>query len=215
MAACEAALKVNPDYLDALRLRLELHRSLKHYDEMIRFCNDLRGPGQAPRPPFASSAGLPKRNSGTTRARSRTMRSRSPCIPVTGHFHAARAVYLVTSAPRPALRRLQEAIRLDASNADAYLGRGLALAALGQHRDAVADAVKALGLSEPTATRLYSAARIHALAAMARPPRPVRPDRCRPAGRPLPGPGGEITRGVAREKRLPAAETALHRSAPC
>jgi hypothetical protein len=53
------------------------------------------------------------------------------------------------------------------SNADAYLGRGLALAALGQRRNATADAAKALGLAEPTPERLYSAAQIHALAAIA------------------------------------------------
>jgi tetratricopeptide (TPR) repeat protein len=77
------------------------------------------------------------------------------------------ALYLVTDAPRSALRDFQEAIRLDASNADAYLGRGQALVTLGQQREAVADAAKALALSERTPTRLYSAARIHALAAIA------------------------------------------------
>jgi tetratricopeptide (TPR) repeat protein len=77
------------------------------------------------------------------------------------------ALYLVTDAPRSSLRDFEELIRLDDSNADAYVGRGLALVTLGQHREAVADAVKALGLGEPTATRLYNAARIHALAAIA------------------------------------------------
>jgi hypothetical protein len=36
---------------------------------------------------------------------------------------------------------------------------------VGQHREAVVDATRSLGLAEPNATRLYNAARIHALAA--------------------------------------------------
>jgi hypothetical protein len=77
------------------------------------------------------------------------------------------ALYLVTDVPRSALRDFQAAIGLDASNSDAYLGRGLTLVTLGQHREAVADAAKAQEKSERTATRLYHATRIHALAAMA------------------------------------------------
>jgi hypothetical protein len=38
---------------------------------------------------------------------------------------------------------------------------------LGQHREAVADAAKALDMSERTVPRIYKAARIHALAAIA------------------------------------------------
>src|SRR5262249_9585074 len=41
LAACAAALKINPDYLDALRLRVELHRKQKHYAEVIRCCDEL------------------------------------------------------------------------------------------------------------------------------------------------------------------------------
>ena len=74
---------------------------------------------------------------------------------------------LVTDAPRSALRDFQEAVRLDSTNADAYVGRGLALAALGQHREAVGDAAKALEVGEPTTIRLYSAARIYAQATYA------------------------------------------------
>ena len=61
----------------------------------------------------------------------------------------------------------RQAVRLDSTNADAYVGRGLALAALGQHREAVADAAKALKIGEPTTIRLYSSARIYAQGAYA------------------------------------------------
>jgi tetratricopeptide (TPR) repeat protein len=77
------------------------------------------------------------------------------------------AHYVVAGAPRLALRDFERSIKLDDSDPDSYLGRGLALAALGQRREAVADAAKAMGMSEPNSARLYSAARIHALAAIA------------------------------------------------
>ncbi len=77
------------------------------------------------------------------------------------------SLYLITDAPRSALRDFEEAIRLDPSNADAYNGRGLAKVALGQHQEAVADAFKALELGEPTPRRLYNAARVYAKAAIA------------------------------------------------
>jgi len=76
-------------------------------------------------------------------------------------------LYLVTDAPRPAVRDFEEAIRRDPSNPDAYNGRGLARAILGDHQKAVADALIALRMAEPTPRRLYNAARIYAKAAVA------------------------------------------------
>jgi tetratricopeptide (TPR) repeat protein len=168
LAACEAALKINPDYLDALRLRLELHRTLKHYDDDgIRFCNDLLARDK-PSATLYEFRGLAKEHLqdylGAIEDQTLAIAlqpGRAPLLARRG------ALYLATDAPRSALRDFQEAIRLDASNANAYLGRGLAFVTLGQHREAVADAAKALALSEPTATQLYNAARIHALVAIA------------------------------------------------
>ena len=68
---------------------------------------------------------------------------------------------------RPAVRDFEEAIRRDPSNPDAYNGRGLARAILGDHQKAVADALIALRMAEPTPRRLYNAARIYAKAAIA------------------------------------------------
>ena len=76
-------------------------------------------------------------------------------------------LYLVTDAPRPAVRDFEEAIRRDPLNPDAYNGRGLARAILGDHQKAVADALIALRMAEPTPRRLYNAARIYAKAAIA------------------------------------------------
>jgi serine/threonine protein kinase/tetratricopeptide (TPR) repeat protein len=167
LAACEAALKIDPDYLDALRLRVELHRSLKHDHDVIRSCNDLLVRDR-PSATLYELRGLARENLRDFQGAIEDLTLAIALHPGHAPSLARRgALYLVTDALRSALRDFQEAIRLDASNADAYLGRGLALAALGQHREAVADAVKAMGLGEPTATRLYNAARIHALAAIA------------------------------------------------
>jgi serine/threonine protein kinase/Tfp pilus assembly protein PilF len=167
LAACDAALKINRDYLDALRLRLELHRSLKHDHDVIRSCNDVLARDK-PSAMLYEFRGLAKESlrdySGAIEDLTLAIALRPGDAPLLAHRGA---LYVVTDAPRSALRDFRESIRLDDSNADAYLGRGLALVTLGQHREAVADAAKALAMSGRTETRLYKAARIHALAAMA------------------------------------------------
>jgi tetratricopeptide (TPR) repeat protein len=167
LAACEAALKINPDHLDALRLRLELQRALKRYDDVIRSCDELLARDR-PSAALYEFRGLAREKLRDYQGAIEDQTLAIALHPGSAPLLARRgALYLVTDAPRLALRDFRESIRLDASNADAYLGRGLALVTLGQHREAVADAAKALALGEPTATRHYNAARIHALAAIA------------------------------------------------
>jgi tetratricopeptide (TPR) repeat protein len=167
LAACEAALKINPDYLDALRLRLKLHWSLKHDDDVIRSCNELLARDR-PSATLYELRGLAKEKLRDYPGAIEDLTLAIALDPGSAPLRAQRgALYLVTGAPPSALRDFQETIRLDASNPDAYLGRGLALVTLGQRREAVADAAKALAMREPTTTRLYNAARIHALAAIA------------------------------------------------
>ena len=167
LAACEAALKINPDYLDAHRLRVEVYRKLKIHAEVIRSCDDLLARDK-PSAKLYELRGLAKENLRDYQGAVVDQTLAITLHPGSASLLARRgALYVVTDAPRSALRNFQEAIRLDASNADAYLGRGLALATLGHHREAAADAAKALGMGETTSTRLYHAARIHALAAVA------------------------------------------------
>ena len=198
---------INPDHLDALRVRLELHRSLKHDQDVIRTCNDLLARDK-PSATLYEFRGLAKESLRDYHGAIEDLTlaialhpGRAPLLERRG------ALYLVTDAPRSALRDFQEALRLDDSSADAHLGRGLALATLGQHREAMADAAKALGLSEPTATRLYSAARIHALAAIAltAEARKTGQDALRPVTR---SQDQAVKLLVEWLKRLPAAERA-------
>ena len=75
--------------------------------------------------------------------------------------------HLVTNAVQLALEDFERAIRLDASDGDAYSGRGSARALLGQHRAAIADAEESLRHGTPDARRDYIAGRIYVRAALA------------------------------------------------
>jgi tetratricopeptide (TPR) repeat protein len=167
LAACAAALKINPDHLDAHRLRVDAYRKLNRYGDLLRSCNDLLSRDK-PSAALYDLRGLARANLGDYQGAIEDQTLALALQPGSAPLLARRgAHYLVAGAPRLALRDFQAAIRLDESDPDAYLGRGLALAALAQHREATIDAAKAMGMSEPTAARLYSAARIHALAAIA------------------------------------------------
>jgi tetratricopeptide (TPR) repeat protein len=167
LAACAAALKSNPDYLDAHRLRVELYRKLNRYDELIRSCNDVLARDK-PSATLYELRGLARENLGDYRAAIDDQTLAINLQPSSAPLLARRgARYLATKAPQLALRDFEDAIRLDDSDPDAYVGRGLALVELGRHREAVSDAAKALNMSEPTPARLYAAARIHARAAIA------------------------------------------------
>ena len=76
-------------------------------------------------------------------------------------------LYIVADAPQLALHDFDAAIRLEATNGDAYNGRGYARVRLGEHSQAVADAEKALSLGEPKPDLYYKAARVYAVAAIA------------------------------------------------
>ena len=166
LAACDAALKVDPGYLDAHQLRIEVLRKLKRYDEVIRSCDALLTRGR-PSSELYEFRGLAKEKLRDYVGAIEDQTLAIALDPGAATPLAKRgALYLVSDAPRSALSDFERAIRIDSTNADAHLGRGLALAALGQHREAVADVAKALGMAEPTATRLYNAVRIHAQAAI-------------------------------------------------
>jgi tetratricopeptide (TPR) repeat protein len=71
------------------------------------------------------------------------------------HFHS----------PLLALPDFEEALQLDAKNADAWSGRGYARVQLRQYREAVADADKARGLDPGNSRTLFNAACVYAQAA--------------------------------------------------
>ncbi len=166
LAACDAALKIDPGHLNANRVRIEVLRKLKRYDEVIRSCDALLT-RERPSPELYELRALAKEKLRDYQGAIEDQTLAIALDPGAAPLLARRgALYLVTDAPRSALRDFEKTVQLDSSNADAHLGRGLALAAMGQHREAVAGATQALAMAEPTTTRLYNAARIHAQAAI-------------------------------------------------
>ena len=166
LAAWDAALKVVPDNEEAHRLRINSLYKLKRHDDVVRSCDELiargkeapaiyelRGLARAERKDFAGAID-DVTNAMAPRGNRAALLSRRGWL------------YIVSDAPRLALHDFEAAIRLDPSMGDAYNGRGFARLRLGEHRDAVADAEKALALGEPTSHLLYNAARVYALAAV-------------------------------------------------
>ncbi len=166
LAACDAAIEQVRDYEEAHRLRLDVLLRLKRHDDVIRSCDALIAGGKA-------SAAIYERRA-LARELSRDLAG------AIEDFTSAMALggdrpkllrrrgwaYIVADSPRLALHDFQEAIRRDPSNADAYTGRGLARLRQGEHREAIADAEKALSLGETTADLTFKAARVYALAAI-------------------------------------------------
>jgi tetratricopeptide (TPR) repeat protein len=166
LAAYNAAIECDRNDPDAHRLRLDLLLKLKRHDDVIRSCDPLIALGKA-------SAAIYERRA--------LVREQVRDFPgAIEDFTSAMAlkgdqrrllrrrgwVYIIADAPRLALHDFEEAIGLDPSSADAHNGRGLARLRLGEHRQAVADAERAISLGEPTTDLFYKAARVHALSAV-------------------------------------------------
>jgi eukaryotic-like serine/threonine-protein kinase len=167
LRACDVAIKVVPDYLPAHRLRIDLLLNLKEYDEVIRSCDammthgkssakfaELRGLARAGLRDYAGAIEDINQALALSRDDAATLMARRGWL------------YIVSDAPRLALHDFEELIRKDPSNGDAYNGRGSARLRLGEHREAVADAEKALALGKPSQDLYYKSARVYALASV-------------------------------------------------
>ncbi len=165
LAASDAAIDRVPSYADAHRLRLDLLLRLKRHDEVLRSCDALIESHQA--------------TAGIYEQRAIARESLRDLPGAVDDFTTALAMggdpallrrsrgwlYVVADAPTLALNDFEEVLRLDPSNADAKVGRGLARLRLSQHREAVGDAEAALSLGDPGWELLIKSARVYALAA--------------------------------------------------
>jgi tetratricopeptide (TPR) repeat protein len=167
LAACDAALKVDPGHDDALRLRVLVLLDLKRFDEAIRACDgalaegktwpelhELRGLARAGRQDFSGAIADYTLALEQRPGQPRVLISRG-------------LTYVVSDAPKLALADFAAALRLDPSSSEAHAGRGTALVRLGDYRAAVDAADESLRHPPANARRAYNAARIYAQAAQA------------------------------------------------
>ena len=159
LLACAAALELDPGFLDAHLLRIDVLRRLKRHSEVIRSCDAVLTQGK-PSAELYELRALAKQDlkdyegAIEDNTLAHALRPRSAAILA----QRGRALPDYRRSPRMALRDFEEAIKLDpasAASADSYLGRGLARATLGMHREAAADASRAVRLGKRTDERLY------------------------------------------------------------
>ena len=165
-AACDAAIDREPDYLPAHELRLQLLLKLKQHDDVIRSCDPLIARGKATAAVYERRAlareairNFPGAIEDFTRALA--LDGNRPAL-----LRGRGWLYITSDSPLLALHDFQEVIRLEPSDADAHNGRGLARLRRGEHREAIADAERAISLGEPSPDLYYNAARVYALAAI-------------------------------------------------
>ncbi len=165
LAACDAALNVNPGDPDAHHWRVVALIELKRYADVIDSCDrylktgdfaieilELRGLARAKRCDFAGAI------EDYTLALTRR--------PDSAMLHARRGwAYLVSGAASLARLDFDAAIRLDPGCPEAYSGRGSAMVALGHAREAAADAEESLRLADSEPRLIYNAAHVMAQAA--------------------------------------------------
>jgi tetratricopeptide (TPR) repeat protein len=167
MAAWDAALKVDHDYPEAHRLQLDQLFKWKRYDEVIRSCDVLIARPRAT-PAIYELRGLARAERNDLTGAIEDLTNAMALRPDRAALLNRRGwLYVVADAPRLALNDFAAAIQLDASLGDAYNGRGFARLRLGEYREAVADAERALSRSEPTSHLFYNSARVYAGAAVA------------------------------------------------
>jgi tetratricopeptide (TPR) repeat protein len=169
LAACDAALEILPRCTAAHLLRIKILLDQKQYDDLLRSC-DVALESAKPSAELYALRGMAKDAledySGAiadyTLSLSLSLPSERPRL-----LRRRGWSYMANQAYHLAVHDFDEALRLAPTNADAYSGRGLARARLGQYRQAVNDAQEALEHGDPHWRIVYNAARIHALAAVA------------------------------------------------
>ena len=159
--AFDAALAAAPENGLAQRLRAESCFRLGRFDEVVKSLDRYLEKGR----PLESVY----RGRGLARAELGQYAGAIEDFTKALELHPSSAVqafrgwsYLVTEAPRLALRDFELAIVLDPKNGDALAGRGFALARLGRFVEAIADAEAATRVGPSSPRLLYNVARIYA-----------------------------------------------------
>ncbi len=164
LASLDAALKLRKDHSLAQRLRAEALFRLGRFDEVISSFDHYLETGK-PLESVYRGRGLAKSELGAYPGAIDDFTKALELQP-TSAVQAYRGwMYIVVDAPKLAERDFALAIELDATNGDAYNGRGFVRAMQGDYSGAIEDADKALELGPRSPQLVYNAARIHAQSA--------------------------------------------------
>jgi len=165
LAAYDAALRIAPEDLKALRLRTLALLELERYDDVLAACDAFlaRGKPSADLLEVRGQARLARKDFGGAISDYTVALSLTPGSAAL--LNRRGWAYLFSDAFKLALADFDAAVRQDSDLGHAYSGRGLALVSLGRWRDAVADVETAVRLATAGLKQqaLYNAARVHAL----------------------------------------------------
>jgi eukaryotic-like serine/threonine-protein kinase len=165
LAAYDAALRIVPDDLKALRLRTLALLELERYDDVLSACDAFlaKGKPSADLLEIRGQARLARKDFGGAISDYTVAMSLTPDSAALSNRRGW--AYLFSDAFKLALADFNAAVRIDPGLGHAYSGRGLALVSLGRWRDAVAEVETAVQLSTAGLKQqaLYNAARVHAL----------------------------------------------------
>ena len=118
LAACDAAIKISPDFEDAHRLRIDLLREQKQYDEINRSCSALIARGK-PSAKFYELRALARSELKDFPGAIDDLTYAIALRPEQAALLSQRGwLYIVADAPRLALHDFEAALRLDPSGAD-------------------------------------------------------------------------------------------------
>jgi len=165
LAAYDAALKIVPSNLKALRLRTLALLELQRYDDVLAACDAFlaKGKPSADMLEIRGQARLACKDFGGAISDYTVAMSLTPGSATL--INRRGWAYLFSDAFKLAQADFDAAVRIDPGLGHAYSGRGLALVSLGRWRDAVADVETAVRLSTAGLQQqaYYNAARVHAL----------------------------------------------------
>jgi tetratricopeptide (TPR) repeat protein len=163
LEAYEAALAIDPDYPTAHLLRAELLLELKRHKDALASLDAYFRKGNRTVDAHVVR-GLTRATLGDYAGAIDDYSHALELQPESRMFAHRGWAYVVSDAPKIALRDFEEAIRLDPDNGDAHNGRGFALVKLGEIPRGIADAEQAVRLGPAESRTFYNAARTYAQA---------------------------------------------------